>query len=328
MSKQNILQFTCIFLLAINAAVPVNALEVIQDADDASMNAIATNAFRVLRDVPFVGLEKSRPELEKIIETHHRLLKIDKMSQQRLSLVLADGVAYGIISEIHRADLARLGSETNMTPKSIPFEKDTAIRLWNANMPDFPSAIRHALTGDGIVTGHIAKHSSEADVLNGEMIDKCPPETILPLIRELRHKELYSIFRSNKPSADEQLIYTLSKYQAFRDLSIIMKLYETHDLPSDSKTMQTMIEESLKKSPQVGKRLDDGMAIIAFKVRSSFENYYPEASYQDTGGPIYEYVGKQAFPLIPFMTDRSLLPEKLKKILEKRDRRAAEKNPQ
>lgn len=323
MSKQSILQYACIFLLAITAAVPVNALETKQAADEASMNAIATNAFRILRDVPSVGLEKSRPELNQIIETHHRLLKGDDMSQQRLSLILADGVAYAIISEIHRADLARLGSETNMTPTSIPFDKKIVVRLWDANMPDFPSAVRYALKGDGTVTGYIATHSSEADVLNGKLKDKAPLKTIRSLISELHEKALYIMYSTKKPSADEQLIYALCKYQAFRDLSIIIKLYEKNDLPDDSKALQAMIEENIKQSPQAGKRLDDGMAIIAFKVRDTFENYYPEASYQDTGGPIHEYVGKQAFPLVPFMTDRSMLPDYMKKFLDKQDRRAA-----
>ncbi len=313
-----IVQYVFTFLLMLPAITPAVALESKQKADDVALNMIATNTFRVLRDVPSIGLENSVSGIEQIIEAHRLLSREAGAAQQQLSLVLADAVAYAIVTEIHRADVARFGVDSNMMPKSIPFDKKTAVRLWRTNVPDFPAVIRKALQRDDVVTGFVAKHSSEADVLTGEMIDNAPLETMRPRIRELQEKALHPTGFGGNPSADEQLVYTLSKYQAFRDLGIIMDLYERGDLPQDSAMLRSAIEAVLKDCTE--KRLDDGMKASPFKVWMTFRRYYPEGTSQDPVGPIEEYYLKQALALAPFMTDTSSLPENAKKILVKMDR--------
>jgi hypothetical protein len=314
-------QYAFALLLTFTAVAPSVALEPNQTAEEAALNVIATNAFRVLRDVPTIGLEKSVSELEQIIEAHRRLSRETNVPQRQLSLVLADAVAYAIVTEIHRADVARLGTDQNMTPKSLPFNKKTAVRLWKANVPDFPAVIRKALQGNDRITTFVSTDSSEEDVLNGGMIDKAPLETIRPRIRELQEKALHPAGFSGKPSADEQLVYALSKCQAFRDLGMIIDLYEKDDLPKDSALLRSAIDEVLKQRPE--RRVDDGMKASPFKVWMTFRRYYPEGTSQDPVGPIEEYYLKQALALAPFMNDTTSLPESAKKALVKMGRPAA-----
>ena len=320
MKELRCLQYPLAFLLTLATVAPSVALDTNQTVD-ADLNVIATNAFQVLRAVPSVGLEKSVPGIEQIIETHRRLSRESAPSQQQLSLVLADAVTYAIVTEIHRADVARLGTDPGMTPKSIPFDKKTAVRLWKANMPDFPAAIRQALHGNDTVTGFVSTRSSEEDVLNGEMMDKAPLDTIRPRIQELRDKALHPAAFGKNPSADEQLVYALDKYQAFRDLDVVFNLYEKSDLPPDSALLRSAIDGVLKQS--AGKRVDDGMKASSFKVWLTFRRYYPQGTSQNPVGPIEEYYLKQALALAPFMTDTSSLPERAKKTLSKMDRSAA-----
>jgi hypothetical protein len=312
MKTLHYLQYPFAFLLTLAAVAPSVALETNQTAD-AGLNVVATNAFRVLRDVPNVGLEQSASGLEQIIETHRRLSRETDISQRQLSLVLANAVAYAIFTEIHRAEVVRLGTDQGMTLKTIPFDKKMAVRLWKANAPDFPAAIRKALQGHDTVTTFVSTHSSEEDVLNGEMIDKAPLDTIRPRIRELQEKALHPAGFTGKPSADEQLAYALSKCQAFRDLDVIINLYEKSNLPADSVSLRTAIDGALTSS--AGKRVDDGMEVTSFKVWLTFRLYYPKGTSQDDVGPIEEYYLKQAIALAPFMTDTTSLPESAKKAL-------------
>lgn len=314
MKKLHCLRHPFAFLLALATVVPAVALETNQAAN-ADLGIVATNAFHILRDVPSVGLEGSGPALEQIIETHRRLSRGTGLAEQQFSLVLADAVAYAIVTEIHRAEVARSGADSRLTPKSIPFGKKTAVRLWKTNLPDFPAAIRRALQGHDTITGLVSTHSSEEEVLSGEMIDKAPLETVRPRIRSLQEKVLHAPCFGSKPSPDEQLIYALSKYQAFRDLGIIIDLYEKGDLPDDATQFRAAIDGVLKQHP--GKRVDDGMKASAFKAWMTFRRYHPEGTSRDAVAPIEEYYLKQALALAPFMSDTSSLPETVKKALIK-----------
>lgn len=289
--------------------------------DETQMNAIATNAFLVLKGIPAIGLERSVGGLEDIIATHHRLSREPGSSQRHLSLVLADAVAYAIITEIHRAELARIGLASDVTPKSIAFEKKTALRLWKTNMPDFVPLIRKAMQGEDTLTTYIAKHSSEEEVLNGRMIDKAPLDRIRPRIRDLHDNATLPIGVHKNPLPDEQLVYALAKGQAFRDLTVIIELYEKGDLPKESALLRSAIEAVLKRYPE--RRVDDGMKMSSFKVWSTFAAYYPENTDRDVVGPAEEYCMRQAFVLAPFMTDTSSLPELAKRALLKMDRPSA-----
>lgn len=313
MKKLHCVQCLFAFLWIAATVAPSVALETNQTADTA-LNAIATNAFRILRDVPSVGLEKSVSGLEQLIETHHQLSRESDISQRQLSLVLADAVAYAIVTEIHRSEVARLGMDQRMMPKSIPFDQHIAVRLWKANTPDFPAAIRKALQRQDMVTSFISQQSSEEEVLNGKMIDKAPLETVRSRIRELYHKSLYyPVAVGKSPSADEQLVYSLVKYQAFCDLDIIMRLYEKSDLPADSPSFRTAIEKELTPSDE--RRVDDRMKQSSFKVWLTFGYYHPEGTSQNPVAPIEGYHLKQALALAPFMTDTSSLPEPAKNAL-------------
>ena len=89
-------------------------------ADTAELNSIAKKAYLVFHEVPTIGLEKSVGGLEQIIATHHRLAQDTGVAQQHLSLVLADAVAFAIVSEIYRAERTRLGLNQNMRPPPNP----------------------------------------------------------------------------------------------------------------------------------------------------------------------------------------------------------------
>lgn len=306
MKESHSIQCPFAILLILAAVVRSGALETNQTAD-AGLSVIATNAFHVLQNVPDIGLEKSRYMLDQIIETHHRLSQETGLVQRQLSFVLADAIAYAIVTEIHRAEIARMGADQRMTPKSIPFEKKTAVRLWKANQPDFAAAIRKALQGHDTVTSFVSMHFSEEEVLSGEMIDKAPLETIRPRIRSLQEKALYAPYFSRKPSADEQLVYALCKYQAFRDLGIVIDLYDKDDLPDDATQFKLAIDGILKQHP--GKRLDDGMKASSLKVLSTFVRYCC-LSASDA------YQTRMALLLGPYMTDRGAIPETAQGILK------------
>lgn len=321
MTRHQHLQHASAILLMLATLAGLDAGEPKHTPDETQMNAIATNAFLVLKGIPAIGLERSVGGLEDIIATHHRLSREPGSSQRHLSLVLADAVAYAIITEIHRAELARFGLDQDMTPRSVAFDKKTAVRLWQANMPDFAPLVRKALQGKDTLTLYVAEHSSEEEVLNGRMIDKTPVGPIRVRITELHERATLPIGVRKNPSPDEQLIYALTICQAFRDLTVIIDLYEKGDLPKESGVLRSTIDGVLEHYPKG--RVDGGTKTSSFKVWTTFTAYYPENSSQDVVGPAEEYCMRQALVLAPFMTDTSSLPELAKKALVKMGRPAA-----
>lgn len=323
MNRHRYFQYAFAILIPLATLVPLEAGEPNQRPDDTDMNVIATNAFLVLKAVPTIGLELSISGLEQIVATHHRLSRERGVSQRHLSLILADAVAYTIITEIHRAERARLGLDQDMTPKSVPLDKKTVVRLWKANMPDFAALVRKALQGKDTLTSYVAEQSSEEEVLNGRMIYNSPVGQIRTRISELRRAATLPIGQCicKNPSPDQHLIFALVKSQAFRDLTVIVDLYEQGDLPKDSAVLRSTIDGVLKRYPE--RRVDSGMKMSSFKVWATFTDYYPENTSQDVVGPAEEYCLRQALVLAPFMTNTSSLPELAKKALLKISRSTA-----
>ena len=284
------------------------------------MNVIATNAFNVLKNVPSIGLEKSLPELDQIIETHRRLSRETDVSQRQLSLVLADAVAYAIMTEIRTSELVRVGAAQSKATKSVPSDKTVATRLWKANVPDFAYMIKTALKGRDIITDYASEHSSEEDVLSGYMIHKTSGGQISTRILELNQRAELPVFGTKSPTPDEQLVYALNKCQAFRDLAVIIDIYATGDLPTESSLIRTAIDQALGQNPK--RRVDDGMESSAFKVWLTYRHYYPKEDNAGSIGFVEEYCLRQALVLAPFITDTSSLPELAKKALLKMNRPA------
>jgi hypothetical protein len=277
------------------------------------VNAIATNAFIVLRDIRSVGLEQSITGIETIIKDHRRLSRDADASLRHFSLVLADAVAYAIISEIRAAELLRDG-DTNAT-NSASLDKNKVIRLWKANTPDFSHLIKASLQGEDMLVKYASQHSSVEDVLSGGMTKNASVGQISSRLTELNQMaELPGYVRRN-PSPDEQLVYALNKYQAFRDLSVIVDLYGRGELPNDSESIRGAIDSVLVQYPK--NRVDDGMKSTSFKIWLTYRHYYPEASSKDAFGPQEEYVLRQSFVLAPFMSDTSALPENARKGIAK-----------
>ena len=298
-----------------------------ETAAEVRVNAIASNAFLILRDVPTVGLEKSVSGIEQIIAEHRRLSQSSQAMDRHFSLVLADAVAYAIFSEIHRAEFARLGVDRERAVKSIPFDKKTAVRLWRANMPDFAPLIRNAMQGEDIITGYISRQSSEEEVLNGSMIDMAPLGQVKGRIRKLNLEASVPLCMQKNPTPDEQLVYSLNKCQAFQDLTVIIDLYEKGDLPGEAVLLRSAIDGVMKNCPQ--RRVDDGMEATSFKVWLTYGQYYWDPSDRDPSDSTDRYCIGQSMLLGPFMADTDLLPEFAKEFLQKRakSKRAAPQSP-
>jgi hypothetical protein len=182
-------------------------------------------------------------------------------------------------------------------------------------MPEFEPLIREILKENDVITNYVASHSSAEDVLSGRMIEKVPGDTIAPRITELRGQASLPISIRKRPSPDEQLVYTLTIYQAFRDLTVIVDLYEKSGLPGESVALRNSIDAVLSQYPD--RRVDDGMKASAFKVWSTFRHYYPEASTDDVVGPAEEYTLRLSIALAPFMNDTSVLPDIAQNALRK-----------
>jgi hypothetical protein len=282
------------------------------------LSANATAAFETLINVPTKGLDQCVPEIEKIIEDHKRLASSKNVSERQLSVVLANAVAFTLLYEIHRAEFARSGTEHKLSTPSIPFDKTTVVRLWRANMPEFEPLIRQILKENDVLTTYVASHSSAEDVLSGEMINKMPRDNVRSRFRELQHQAELPLFVRKTPTPDEQLVYTLTIFQRFRDLTVIVDLYEKNGLPRDSAALRQTIEGMLSQYPE--RRVDDGMKISAFKIWSTFRHYYPETSTDNVVGPAEEFAGRMSIPLAQFMNDRNMLPEITRNALEKMNR--------
>ena len=306
------------FALILSMATPVLFAGAGSDetADEVRVNAIASNAFLVLRDVPAIGLEKSAPALEQTIADHHRLSQSSLATDRHFSLVLADAVAHAIISEILRAEFARQGIDQGRAVKSIPFDKQIAVRLWRANMPDFAPLIRKAMKGEDVLTGYISKHSSEEEVLGGDMIDKAPWGQVKERIRKLNREASVPLYVQKNPTPDEQLIYALNKCQAFQDLTIIVDLYEKGDLPGGEWALvRPVIDGVLKNYPQ--RRVDNGMKASSVNVWSTSARYLWDPSERDLRSSMDQYSMEQSLLLGPFMADMDLLPDLAKEFLLK-----------
>lgn len=320
------MKLTSFILLLLLLAAPTLFAEsgVKETADELRVNAIASNAFLVLRDVPTVGLEKSVFGIEQIIAEHRRLSQSSLATDRHFSLVLADAVAHAIISEILRAEFARQGIDQGRAVQSIPFDKQIAVRLWRANMPDFAPLIRKALQGEDIITGYISRQSSEEEVLNGSMIDMAPLGQVKGRIRKLNREASVPLFVQKNPTPDEQLIYALNKCQAFQDLTIIVDLYEKGDLPGGEWALvRPVVDGVLKNYPQ--RRVDDGMEASSVNVWSTSARYLWDPSERDPSDSTDRYCIGQSMLLGPFMADMDLLPELAKEPLMKMQKRAESK---
>lgn len=319
MKTPNAIKTFCVVLLMLSMVAQSEASET-KATSETQMSEIATQAYVILQKAPVIGLEKSVPGIEQIITAHRRLATETGVPQRHLSLVLADAVAYAKINEIHRAELARLGQDQDMTPKSVPFDKQLAVRLWNANEPDFEPFIRIALAGDDRITSYVKARSSLEEVLNGQMIDKALLQSIYPdvqYLRGIREKvRLFNMCEKN-PSPDESLFFAVARNQAFRDLKIIVDLYGSGDLPKETAAFRSLIGDSMGKYQYPKKRMDDGMEPSAFKVWLTYTNYYPDSpDNAPGGGPYGEYCFRQSIALAPFMSDTSILPATTQKALK------------
>ena len=282
---------------------------------ETSSNDIATNVFRILKEVPIRGLEESAQEIQGIIDIHKRLAKEADPSRRYLSMLIADAVAVSIVTEIHRSVIAETGDYARQEPPVISFGKQHLLDLWEKNMPDFPDAIRMILDEPGTITRFVAESSSFQDVLDGKMIDKAPIGTIRPLIRSLIEKARHMpcIWFGDNPSADERLAYALAKYQAFIDIGIVLERYKNGDLPNDdNETFKSVIAEGMDLR---GRRVDDGMNASPLKVWMTFREYHPTENVSLSA--YEEYCIRQALTFSPFMTDTGILPERARRVLEK-----------
>lgn len=278
------------------------------------LNDIATNAFRILRDVPLSGLEKSSNELHEIVEDHKRLALEADVAKRHLSVVLADAVAFAIVTEIYRSETVGSGhGERSKEPAVIPFNRKAVLALWENNMPDFPNAIEKIIDEPGTITGFVKNHSSVNDVLEGRMIDKTPLGTIRPRIRSLMNRAHCVPGFGYGPSPDEQLVFMLAKYQAFIDIGIVLKLYGNGNLPCEDVAKFKIAAAEVMDLH--GRRVDDGMKVSPFKVWMTFREYHPKGNGHGHMSSFEGYCLRLALALSPFITDTGVLPEYARRIL-------------
>lgn len=287
-------------------------------ATDLKMNLIANESFAILAEVPVLGLETSAPKIENIIRTQHQLASEEDPSLRHMSLVVADAIAFSLMNELHRSEIARLHPGQESKPKSVPFNKETLIRLWKFNMPDFKSMIPATMKRNDRITSYVINRSTEEELVTGEAIDKAPI-AIRRYIRELRAKSL-SPLSKKQPTPDESLIYVLTKWQVFRDLGIVVDLYAKGDLPETLELLRSAVDQQMRARKYSEKRMDDGLNNSAFKIVLTYQHYYPDSPGNARFGPNEEYICRQAFLLSPFMTDTTALPDIAREGLRKAKR--------
>lgn len=296
-------QVLAMLILALST-VTVSAADV-SDHGTISIATIASDAYTILADIPDKGIEESRAGLHKIIAQRRILERSNNLLQRQLALILADAVALVIVSEIQNTEMQRMGavqSPVHMRPAS---PKNVVVQLWKENDLDVKSAVRASSHAAGDVVRFAFQDNSEDEILDGRMIKKASGD-ILPRIRELQRNAREYRGLGRAPSADELFMQALVTAQAFRDLRVIVDLFENGELSQDRAILQSAIDGALSQTQT--RRMDDGMKESSLKVLSTFGRYClpdPDA-----------YRLKMALLLGPYMTDRDALPEAAKRIFE------------
>lgn len=296
-------QVLAMLVLALST-VTASAAET-SDHGTISTAAIASDAYAILAAVPDKGIEESSAGLQKIIAQRQVLERSNDLLHRQLALILADAVALAIMREIQSTEMQRMGAVQSPVHTRPASPKNVVVQLWKANDLDAKSAIRASPHATGDVVRFAFQDSSEDEILDGRMIKKASAE-ILPRIRELQRNAREYRGLGRAPSADEWLMQTLVTAQAFRDLRIVVDLFEAGDLPQDGVLLQSAIDGTLSQSQ--ARRVDDGMKASSLKVLSTFGRYCLP------GADAYRH--KVALLLGPYMTDRSVLPEAAQRIFE------------
>lgn len=291
-------------LILVLSAVTVSAAGA-SDHGTISTATIASDAYAILADIPNKGFEESRAGLQEIIAQRQVLERSDDPLQRQLALILADAVAHVIASEIRNTEIQRMGAVQSAAPMRPTSPRNVVVPLWEENDLDAMSAVRACSHASGDIVRFAFQNSSEDEILDGRMIQKASGD-ILPRIRELQRNAREYRGLGRTPSADELLMQTLVTAQAFRDLRVIVDLFENGELSQDRAILQSAIDEALSQTRK--RRMDDGMKETSSKVLSTFGRYClpdPDA-----------YRLKMALLLGPYMTDRDALPEAAKRIFQ------------
>ena len=293
-----------VMLILALSIVTASAAEV-SEHGTISTATIASDAFTILGAVPDKGIEESSAGLQEIIAQRQVLERSSNLLHRQLALILADAVAFAIVREIQNTEMQRMGAAQSPVHLRPAPPKNVVVQLWKANDLDAKSAIRASSHATGDVVRFAFQDSSEDEILDGRMIKKASAD-VLPRIRELQRNAREYRGLGRAPSADELLMQTLVTAQAFRDLRVIVDLFESGDLPQERALLQSAIEGALSLSQ--ARRMDDGMKASSLKVLSTFGRYcLPDHD---------AYRLKMALLLGPYMTDRSALPEAAKRIFE------------
>ena len=266
-----------------------------------NLSEIAERAYEVFLDVPTTGLNKSRSSLEAIIKERKRLEQSDKLADNTLALLVADGMTRVLINELHRAELKRMGVQQNGLAPIIEFQKKTFEDLWKANDVNGKRLVGKILRENGDFVNFLKTKQKDADVvLEGNAFAECPKE-VRNRIRDMQRRALLNS-KMDISSADEALVKALSVLQALEDLDVVVQLYLYKGLPADRQVFRELIDGQIKEGKR---RKDSGMKQSSLQVLSTFSRYAcadPNA-----------YLTSQTALLYPFVQQSDKVPEQIKK---------------
>lgn len=276
------------------------------------ISQLASEAYSLLSDLPNIGIDKAKGEIEQLITSANKLMTNDGAWETQLSLALREGIAHSLIYEMYRSEAMRLGINLEGQPAPIPFKKKNFLELWNANLPNNLQVLARTRKGNDVIVKQLsAKQMDNETIADGYKLREINDEVHDRYSKLKNQAHAYNLHHG-KMSADEKFVQSLVVLQSLRDLDNIVQIYDKSGLFKDYTELRAAIDADLHGSHK--KRMDDGMRASSLKVMSTFSKYCSPSEEM--------YLNQQAMLLGSYLENTANLPTQVRIHLDRRKREA------
>lgn len=273
-----------------------------------NINEVATNALMVLTSIQHNGLENNKKELKELINIHQTFAKRNESRLRFLSLVISDAISYAIVSEIYRNLKNRENPNVKIIPEVKIANKETVLEIWNLNEPKFKDILDLNLKEKGQLIDYVkSRNIGTNEIIQGKLFKSLPLGPVKESFQKMRD-EVNNPFKKRNLSSDELFIFTLVKWQAYKDLTHIAVIYSLDNNKSvNYETLRNSINERIVTNKT--QRMDSGMPDSAVNVLLTFSKYSPPIKGIGSISHSDVYKKKLEIMFAPFISNTNLISD-------------------
>lgn len=255
------------------ARTPMQEL-VVQVSESSTFNSetledIALNAYDVLINVPFVGVQDSLTRLEQVLLLKQALERSSGLRERLLAVTITEGINRLLLFEAARKSSAMSGNIIPPPYQTGSFQADAVNALLHKNSIDEREAIAYIRTLQGtFATFCKSKNFSLEDFLTGEVAKSFPPEW-----RNMLGQRTALWQTSVERSTLEDMLFglILAIIDQGKDVEILCDIY-IKTSPGSWKELKAQIEQRLDGQPVI--RLSFGGYTSPDHIYRTLDNYF------------------------------------------------------